>query len=450
MSQRFDYRFATEEDIVRLGRLLVGRRLGSIAGARFVASSAVRGKGEVGAALEHHFGIPPNSRSEADFPGAGIELKIVPVTRSGAGFRIKERTVITMVNYRSIINETWTTAHVRSKLQIYFVFFEHLSDRPKSEFPVVATLLWRPEGKVEQLLRFDWERVRAKVAAGLAHELSEGDGTLMGPCTKGADSSKRVPQPVTVFSPSAKPRAFALKPAFTSTLFRLARGLPEAGESISDGPGDLRDFERAVIRRFRPFIGRSVGEVAAELEVPASSNKSYAAGVVRRVFGAKGPNSKILEFRQMGIDLRVPRVDPQNRPYEALSFPAFRHMELTEEEWVDSTLLAQLDGLLLAPLRGMTRKTPPESCILTQPFIWRPTQDELALAEMEWTSFRDLVRAGRADSLPGEAQTEMIHVRPHARNASDVDEAPGVGAVTKKSFWLNKRFVQALIESRAR
>lgn len=446
---RFDYRFAVEEDIVRLGQALIGRRLGSIPTSRFLAETEARGKGEVGAAIESHFGIPPNSRSEADFPGAGIELKIVPVIRSGRGYRIKERTVITMINYVSIVKETWATAHVRSKLAIYFIFFEHLPGRPKGDFPVIATHLWRARGQVEEMIRADWENVQRKVAAGLAHELSESDGRLMGPCTKGADSSRRVPQPVTELSPTAKPRAFALKPSFTLTLFRETsprRGNEESLlETLLIQPNSL---EEEVLDRFRAHAGRRLGELAIEFDVPTSTNKSYAAGVVRRIAGAKSSNSRIREFEQMGLNLRTPRIGPDDLPYEAVSFPAFKHLELIEEEWVDSTLLSQLDGLLIAPLRGSTRGTPPEVCTLVTPFIWRPSPDELAVVEKEWTMFRDMIRDGKADKLPTEAVTEMIHIRPHGRNADDTDVAPVVGPLTKKSFWLNKRFVQHLISSR--
>src|SRR5262245_49889581 len=95
----FNYRTATVEEILSRAELLESHVLGDIVGARFTASEAKRGKGEVGAAIEHHFGIPPNARREADFPDAGIELKVVPLRRSGSVIRVKERTVISMIDY---------------------------------------------------------------------------------------------------------------------------------------------------------------------------------------------------------------------------------------------------------------------------------------------------------------------------------------------------------------
>ena len=50
-----------------------------------------------------------------------------------------------------------------------------------------------------------------------------------------------------------------------------------------------------------------------------------------------------------------------------------------------------------------------------------------------------------ADRLTPASETVAIHVRPHARNASDTDDAPGVGPLVKKSFWLNQPFVQSIL-----
>ena len=38
----------------------------------------------------------------------------------------------------------------------------------------------------------------------------------------------------------------------------------------------------------------------------------------------------------MGLTPRMTRVDGNLMPYEALSFPAFRYLELLEEIWEDS------------------------------------------------------------------------------------------------------------------
>ena len=442
----FDYRHAIEEDIVRFGRALKGTAVGQIAGALLGAPTPAQGKGEVGLAIERYFGIPQNSRSEADFPGAGVELKIVPMVRSSGRLVVKERTSLTMINYMNIVNETWETAHVRTKLKILFVFVEHLPGRPKKEFPIRQVLLWKPSPRQGALLRTDWERVRDTVEKGLAHELRESEGRIMGPATKAAHSRARRPQPVTTFSSHAKPRAFALKPSFTKALYddSMHRGPIESLiENLS--LAEVNRFEHEVFRRFDRYVGLTLGEVGDSLEVPGSTGKGYIGAVLRRAFGAHSPRAKIREFEEMGISVKTTRISPDGMPYEAMSFPAFRYLELIEEIWEESTLLTQLDGLLFVPCLGVTKSTPHADCVIQQPFLWRPQATQFETLRAEWEMFRDAIRAGNADRLPTAASTEMIHVRPHARDSSDTDVAPVVGPVVKKSFWLNRAFVARLV-----
>lgn len=441
----FDYRTASEAGILARAKLLEGRFLGDIRGASFTATEGGRGRHEAGLAVEHFFGIPRNSRSEADFPGAGIELKVVPLVRSGNKLRVKERTVISMIDYGALAQETWATASVRKKLRVLFVFFEHIPDFPKTAFPIRTVVLWEPDAATESFIRADWERVWTKVRHGDAHLLSESDGRIMGPCTKGADSTALKRQP---FNPEpAKSRAFALKPAFTLDLYeRTVRRRLEESLVANHVTSPTAEFEARLLERFEHFEGRTVDDVAAELGVPPSNAKSYAAMVMRRAFGAKSFRAKIREFEQMGLTPRMTRVGPNLMPYEALSFPAFRYSELLEETWEDSDLLSRIEYMLIVPVHGESKSTPQGNCRFGHPVFWRPTASELDTIRREWEVFRLEIRQGRADRLTPASQTVAIHVRPHARDSMDTDVAPFVGPLVKKSFWVNALFLGRLLK----
>ena len=127
--------------------------------------------------------------------------------------------MVTQINYFAIAEETWDSASVRAKLTILFVFFERLRERGKGDWPIRHVTLWQPNEAVEQGMSQDWERVKAKVAAGLAHELSESDGRILGPCTKGVDGTSTRSQPFSDIK--AKPRAWALKPVVLGVLEQI-------------------------------------------------------------------------------------------------------------------------------------------------------------------------------------------------------------------------------------
>ena len=44
-------------------------------------------------------------------------------------------------------------------------------------------------------------------------------------------------------------------------------------------------------------------------------------------------------------------------------------------------------------------------------------------------------------NLPGSADNNVCHVRPHARNKMDTYPTPDGGEYTKQSFWLNSKYV---------
>ena len=440
----FDYRTASEEEILAEAKRLRGRLLGSLPGATFTAASGATGRAEVGLAIEAHFGIPPNSSPLPDFPGAAIELKAVPLRVTGRGLGVKERTVISLIDYMTLMGETWASASVRKKLKILFVFFEHLDDHPKSSFPIRAVLLWEPDDRSEALLRADWERVFAKVRQGRAHELSESDGRIMGPCTKGATSLSRRPQPFG--DQLAKPRAWALKSSFTWRLYQAISDATPAESLLEDlGLNAAEEFEVPFARSLLSLRERTVGDVGAELDVPPSDAKSYSAATVRRIFGAKGFRTKIVEFEEMGLTPRITRVRDDLMPYESLSFPAFRYHSLLEETWEDSDLLARIEYMLLIPIHGRMKSTPQKDCTLGVPVFWRPSADQLELIKQEWETYRIEIREHKADRLTPASETRAIHVRPHARDSRDTDEAPGLGQIVKKSFWLNRPFVQQIL-----
>ena len=447
MADAFDYRTASEEEIVAKARGLRGKRLGDIPEATFEALTGGTGRGEVGHAIEAFFGIPQNSLAMPDFPGARIELKVVPLRRTGRGLGVKERTVISLIDYMTLIEETWDKASVRKKLKILFVFFEHIDEQPKSTFPIREFLLWEPDARTDALLQADWDRVFAKVRQGRADELSESDGAIMGPCTKGATGLSRRPQP---FGDLARPRAWALKPSFTLQLFRAITATMPPVSLLEDlGLDAAKQFETRLLDRFSNFMGRTIEDVGAELGVPPSDAKSYAAAVVRRIFGAKSFRTEIVEFEEMGLTPRITRVREDLMPYEALSFPAFRYYPLLEETWEDSDLLARVEYMLLIPVHGRVKSTPQKDCTLGVPVFWRPSAEELDLIRREWEIFRLDIREGRAEHLTPASETLAIHVRPHSRDARDTDEAPVIGPVVKKSFWLNQPFVRDILQAGA-
>lgn len=445
----FDGDSATEDEVLEHARRLKGKRLRDVIPASGRVSESKPGdKGAVGQLVERAFGLARSSEQRPDFGNAGIELKVVPLKRSSRSVRSKERTSVTMIDYRALIDESWQTAKVRRKIErILFVFYYHVDKGNPLDTVIEETVLWTPSEDLLPQLKSDWTVVRKKVLDGLAHEISEGDGRVLGAATKGAGGGRLVDQPL---NPAirAKPRAWALKPALTTWLYEQKRSGKKPVVSLRDAlklkPAE--SFEDKVLRRLQGYEGSTLAEVAKRLGVPLSKAKSGAAILVRRAIGVLDDKASIREFRERGIQIKIVPVSPAGRPYEAMSFPKFNHMEVWKEQWEESDLLQQLERLLIVPLIRAKRKTPKDKQVWGRAFFWSPSADQLSGIECEWRDYCSRIRAGGANELPGASQTRYIHVRPHARNSSDTEQAPRVGQVVKKCFWLNQDFIARVVE----
>lgn len=445
---QFDGDSATEAEVLEYAKKLRGKRLRDVLPASGRVSESKPGdKGAVGQLVERAFGLARSSEQRPDFGNAGIELKVVPLKRSSRSVRSKERTSVTMIDYGALVDETWQTAKVRRKIEkILFVFYYHVDKGNPLDTVIEETVLWRPQGELLPQIRSDWSVVRKKVLDGLAHEISEGDGRVLGAATKGAGGGKLVDQPRNQ-AVRAKPRAWALKPALTTWLYEEKRAGKKPVISLRDAlklkPAE--GFEDAVLQRLESYEGRTLAEVAKLLGVPISKAKSAAAILVRRAIGVLDEKALIREFKERGIQIKIVPLSPAGRPYEAMSFPKFDHMEVWKEEWEESDLLQQLDRMLVVPLVRAERKTPKERQVWGRAFFWSPSADQLNGIECEWRDYCRRIQAGEANKLPGASQTRYIHVRPHARDSRDTELAPRVGQVVKKCFWLNQDFIARVV-----
>lgn len=446
---QFDGDSASEEEIQEHARKLKGKRLRDVIPASGRVSESKPGdKGAVGQLVERAFGLPRSSDQRPDFGSAGIELKVVPLKKSARSVRSKERTSVTMIDYKTLVDETWPKAKVRKKLEkVLFVFYYHVDKGNPLDTIIEETVLWKPEGDLLPQLESDWAVVQQKVWKGLAHEISEGDGRVLGAATKGAGGGKLVDQPK---NPAirAKPRAWALKPALTTWIYEKKRSGGKSVVSLRDALKlkATESFEDAVLRRLKTYEGKTLAQVAKTLGVPLSRAKSGAAVLVRRAIGVLDDKASIEEFKERGIQIKIVPISPSGRPYEAMSFPKFNHMEVWKEEWEESDLLQQLDRMLIVPLIRSERRTAKEKQVWGRAFFWSPTADQLNGIECEWRDYGRRIQAGEANKLPGSSETKYIHVRPHARDSRDTEQAPRVGQVVKKCFWLNPDFIARIVK----
>jgi DNA mismatch repair enzyme MutH len=214
------------------------------------------------------------------------ELKCTGLLPDGdGGRRAKERLVICMINYGGnsaskipcVVEETAETSHAFQKLlSILLVFYDYAKvSRPEElmDLPIRLVDIWAPAPSDIALFKRDWEVIQGYVRDGRAHELTEGLTPMLGACTKSSDSTKMVKQ--RAGKALAKPRAFALKQAYVTEIFRsLYSEQAESKLMESPSPGYAKvyfeqDLESEILSRVNAYVGMTTIEICKRLKLEA-------------------------------------------------------------------------------------------------------------------------------------------------------------------------------------
>lgn len=169
----------SEAELLARARALAGHTLGTLAAREGlpVPDTLARAKGWVGQRLEAALGATARSRAEPDFPALGVELKTLPVALDG---RPLETTFLTTLVPDRIVDETWSTSAVRSKIaRVLWIPIEATPARPIAERRVGSALLWSPDADDERRLEADWAAVRSLVARGFLDGLTAELGEVL-------------------------------------------------------------------------------------------------------------------------------------------------------------------------------------------------------------------------------------------------------------------------------
>ena len=398
----------------------------------------VKNKGDLGSMIERlYFKYEPNSNHGPDFTEAGIELKTTGVKKQSDGtFVAKERLVLTMINYMGLVKEDWSDSSLMAKCRLMLILF-YLYEKGTPVFDrrfVLNPILFSiPEDDLVVIKR-DWEMIQAKVKAGKAHELSEGDTYYLGACRKGSGGPNEKLREQPFPGPDAKSRAFSLKPNYMNLVIS---GHTTEANALNSEDVIKGGIEAATRKKFEPYLGKSVDEIA-DLQFfykQGKNDKGYYRNLTMRIIG--GVKQAVPELEKGGIELKTIRVDKNWTPKESMSFPAFRYMDIVNEEWEDSSFFMKIEQKFLFVIYrygedGILR--------LENVKYWNMPYSDRREAQRVWQDTKRRVALNARD-LPGSTESPVAHVRPKAKNAEDTLITPQGDMVSKKCFWLNKSYI---------
>ncbi len=469
MSQML-YDKTSPESILAHARKLLGKSIHDLYPAATPLNS---GKGDLGQCVEvYHFGYSTNSKAEADFSEAGLELKCTPLKTLKEGSMVsKERLVLNIIDYVEEFDKTFeTSSFMHKNALLLLMFYLHLNGVDKLDLLFKIIRLWRiPEEDLKVFLD-DWNVIHEKIVNGLAHELSEGDTLYLGACVKGEKGGKDK-RPQKTVGILANQRAYSIKSSYLNQIIIDSLAHPEMFDGVTmtakqrrivekkkialgSVVKSVRDykrgetFEQLVERRFKPYIGMSVAGIAKKLKKSISTSpKAISYSICRAILGVK--ERGIAEFEKAGLQLKTIRLEPNGKLKEAMSFQTIKYKDIiSEDEWNESdwynTIAAR--RFLFIVFRKKKGGSADDS-VLERVFFWSMPYKDIKAAEVFWRDTRDKVRSGDYAHFIKSSEHPVCHARPKARNAAATTETPQGGKAKKLCYWLNRGYVLNIVNN---
>jgi len=400
-------------------------------------------KGFWGDLIEKYgYGLENDNLASADFHEAGIELKSTPLIKNKSGaIRAKERLVFSMINYMTVVDETWETSSFLEKNRLLLILFylyskeANLLDYPIKHFKLLDLLSDLSESDVLQIID-DWNHIVKRIRAGEAHLLSEGETAYLGAATKARDSNDTRPQPNSPVP--AKKRAFSLKQSYLNVLVQQLSG-KDTSESLNKQNEPAKTIRQLFEEKIGALVGKNEEELATlfEIDIKMKKPKNFRRLLVNIALGVR--SNKITELIKANMTLKVIKLEESGKLAESISFPVFKYMDIIHQRWEESGFYKALTERSFVFV--IFRKQ--EGTIVLESFrFWSFPAEDLEEAERVWRLTVERIKTGQADDLPKIRDSRIAHVRPHARNASDTLTTPLNGEQVKKCFWLNAKYIE--------
>ena len=414
-------------------------------------------KGFLGDLIEKYFfEINPGNISEPDFTIAGVELKTTPLKGSTKNkFVSKERLVFSMINYDTVVGETWELSSFLKKnktlLLMFYLWIENQSILDY-EFKFVHLLKLLEDISSEDVYQIqkDWEYIVAKIKRGEAHLLSEGDTYYLGACTKAANSRVVRDQPMS--RTPAKPRAFSFKQQYINYLIQTKLlGEKSNTDSIFKKQRRLETIEEVVKEKFSSFINKTDREILISLGSNLGKKaKSYKRLIVNQILGVESDN--VEELEKANITLKVITLESTGNLKESISFPAFDYKDLINQVWYDEDDETMADFHLQLETKKFLfvifqKQKNSKDILLKKIMFWNFPMKDIGEAEHVWQKTINCINEDRYEDLPKMSQSYVAHVRPHGKNSKDTTETPQKTQEMKRCFWLNAKYIQQAIEN---
>jgi len=175
-------------------------------------------KGWAGQAIELALGTDAMNKSSPDFQELGVELKTLPIDKSG---KPAESTFITSIPLLTVHEQQWNSSQCFAKLRrILWIPIEGDTSIPYEQRRIGQGFLWSPDESQESVLAADWNYAVLQISTGFLETLDAKSGDYLQVRPKAANG-KSLCYGYDRYGNKIKtlPRGFYLRSRFTAQIY---------------------------------------------------------------------------------------------------------------------------------------------------------------------------------------------------------------------------------------
>ncbi|MCB9555166.1 MAG: DNA mismatch repair endonuclease MutH [Deltaproteobacteria bacterium] len=206
-----------------------------------------------------------------------------------------------------------------------------------------------------------------------------------------------------------------------------------------------------LLARAEWLAGKSVGDLARQLDLTLPANSSQAKGKVgellERWLGASAGNRDQPDFPQLGVELKTIPMDSTGRVRESTFVCKLDHEAIAEQSWQQSRVWRKLRQVLWIPVQAAVEAAPADRRI-GRAVLWRPDQREEAELRDDWQQIVGAICTAGIDAVDAR-MGRALQLRPKAPNsrqqAALFTDDGQLSRCGPRGFYLRARFTEALL-----
>lgn len=348
-----------------------------------------------------------------------------------------------------IINEEFEFSKLLFKnKKILIIWYKYEEDTNYADMEITDYQLY-DLSQDEEIIKNDFYIIKDMVVKGEAHNISEGQTSYLGACTKAATSADRTQQPNS--TEPAKPRAFCLKNSYMTGIFRILL----FGNQINTEIATYMTIKEYVFNILKHYIGKTQLEMYNMITGEDYTNripKNISKMISDRLIGKDDElEDKNELFKKTTYVIKNLPIFPNKEPVERMSFRNLRISEF-EKDWEESEWKQYFEEvtLLVICYEAKDKTVKNGYRILKEIRTISFTDKDLEALKKGYEMVQEAIKKNDISLLPypNSYENQIIEIAPKGVKGDDAYNNFFKKDTTKTTFMLSKNFLEKKLENK--